>query len=75
MGVEYCGAFPSEVARMGMSKDEEDKLLWTRAKNEIFSVIALYKALELGSQAAFPPSIILNSWVPPKVGFFAWEAT
>ncbi|RVW93332.1 Protein detoxification 47, chloroplastic [Vitis vinifera] len=36
---------------------------------------ALYKALELGSQAAFPSSIILNSWVPPKVGFFAWEAT
>ena len=56
-------------------RDEEDKLVWTRAKNGKFSVKVLYKELEPGRQMDFPTSVIWNSWVPPKVGIFAWEAT
>ena len=58
-----------------LCRDEEDKLLWIGVKNGNFFVHALYKALELGSQVTFLASVIWNSWVPPKVGFFAWEAT
>ncbi|RVW30273.1 putative glucose-6-phosphate 1-epimerase [Vitis vinifera] len=36
-----------------------------------FSVEALYKVLELGSQAAFLADVIWNFWVLPTVGFFA----
>ena len=39
------------------------------------SIKALYKVLELGGPSNFPIAIIWNSWVLPKVSFFAWEAT
>ena len=50
-----------------MCNDKEDKLLWTRKKNEFFFVKALYKDLESRKQMDFPTSIIWNSWVLPKV--------
>ena len=28
-----------------------------------------------GSVEPFLTSVVLNPWVPPKVSFFAWEAT
>ena len=42
-------------------RDEEDKLVWTRAKNGKFSVKVLYKELEPGRQMDFPTSVIWNS--------------
>ena len=56
-------------------EDEEDKLVWIGAKNGNFFVKDLYKELESRRQLNFPSNIIWNSWVPPKVGVFAWEAT
>ena len=50
-------------------------MVWTKSKDGKFAVKSLYKALELESQGKFPTNVIWNSWVPPRVGFFAWEAT
>ena len=55
--------------------DEEDKFMWIGAKNKKYSIKALYKELEPERQMDFLTNIIWNSWVPPKVGVFTWEAT
>ena len=53
-----------------MCRDWEDKVIWTRSKNGKFSIKALYLTLETGSTMPFLASVIWNSWVPLKVGFF-----
>ena len=53
-----------------MCRDWEDKVIWTRSKNGKFSIKALYLTLETGSTMPFPASVIWNSWVPLKMGFF-----
>ena len=58
-----------------VNMDEEDRVLWTPMKIGKFSVKSLYKAVELESSIYFPMKIIWNSWVQPKVCFFAWEAS
>ena len=63
------------LQRWRVSSDEEDRLVWAREKCGKFYVKAMYKVLELGGPSNFPVVVIWNSWVPPKVNFFAWEAT
>ena len=41
----------------------------------IFSVKLLFKALVRSDDIVFPHTIIWNSRVPTKVGFFAWKAS
>ena len=53
--------------------EQKDKVIWTGLKNEKFSVKALYLTLEIESTMQFLASVIWNSWVPLKVGFFLLE--
>ena len=53
----------------------EDEVIWTKAKDGRFSVKSLYKDLDQERREEFPANIIWNSLVPPRVSFFAWEAT
>ena len=46
-----------------------------KTKNGIFSIKSLYSAVEPGNAVRFPKNIIWSPYVPPKVGFFAWEAS
>ena len=46
-----------------------EHLFWT-GQNGKFSVKALYSTLESESTIPFPASVIWNSWVPSKLGFF-----
>ena len=62
---------PLKVARV---EGVQDKLLWIGVKNGKFSIKELYKELELARQMVFPSNVIWKSWVPPKVGVFAWVA-
>ena len=55
--------------------DVEDQVVWTKAKDRRFSIKSLYKALESERLGDFPSRVIWNSLVPPRVSFFAWEAT
>ena len=58
-----------------MVEEREDEVFWAVTKNGSFSVKSLISILEEVRVSAFPTSIVWNAWVPPKVGFFAWEAT
>lgn len=63
------------LSLQGRVRKEEDKVIWIGSKNGKFPTKALCSALESKSTMSFPTSVIWNSWIPPKVGFFAWEAT
>ena len=51
--------------------DKEDGVRWFESKDGKFSVKSLYKVLEPDSSVFFPIKIIWNSWVQPKISFFA----
>ena len=58
-----------------MYKDVDDQVIWTKSKDGKFIVESPCKALETERQGVFPTRVIWDSWVPLRVGFFAWEAT
>ena len=59
-----------------MAKEDSFKeKKWTKSKDGRFSVKSLCKALDPERQGDFPARVIWNSMVPPRVSFFAWEAT
>ena len=58
-----------------MCRDVDYQVVWTKSKDSKFTVKSLYKALEPEKQSDFLAIVIWNSWVLPRVGFFAWEAT
>ena len=53
----------------------EDKLLLKDVKEKGFSAKIMYKGLDPSPTIDFPYWLIWNLAVPPKIGFFAWEAT
>ena len=52
----------------------EDKLFLKEAKGGQFSMKLVYQSLNGYAMNPFPYRSIRNSWVPTKVGCFAWEA-
>ena len=53
----------------------EDKILFKGSKNDAFSVKSMYKVLDCSLQVDFPFRSIWNPVAPPRMGFFAWEAS
>ena len=53
----------------------EDKILFKGSKNDAFSVKSMYKVLDCSLQVDFPFRSIWNLVAPPRMGFFAWEAS
>ena len=53
----------------------EDMVYWKENKNRNFTFKSLFGVLDSRSAVPFPHSIIWNSCVPPKVGFFTLEAS
>ena len=58
-----------------VSAKTEDRVIWKKTKSGLFTVKSLYSAEEPGSTVRFPRKLIWNPYVPPRVGFFAWEAS
>ena len=58
-----------------VQKEEEDRVIWTASNDGAFSVKSLYSMLERGGSSMFPSERIWRARVPPKVAFFAWEAS
>ena len=56
-------------------ESQEDLMFFKETKDGNFSVKILFKALDRSKNVVFPRKFIWNSWVPTKVGFFAWEAS
>ena len=53
----------------------EDKILFKGSKNDAFSVQSMYRVLDCSPQVAFPFRTIWNPVIPPRMGFFALEAS
>ena len=70
LGSVQCGALSLKVARRRAYSDVENKVVWTKAKDERFSIKSLYKTLESKILGDFPARVIWNSLVPPRVTFF-----
>ncbi|RVW56477.1 hypothetical protein CK203_072483 [Vitis vinifera] len=58
-----------------VQREEEDRVIWTASNDGAFSVKSLYSMLEWGGSSMFPSERIWRVRVPPKVAFFAWEAS
>ena len=54
---------------------QEDQLMLKGAKDVVFLARLMYKKLVHSPPIAFPSCSIWNPIVPPKIGFFAWEAS
>ena len=50
-------------------------MVWNETKDGIFSVKSCFNSLDHSSAVPFPWRIIWSTFVPTKVGFFAWEAS
>ncbi|RVW76360.1 putative ribonuclease H protein [Vitis vinifera] len=64
-----------KIQAFRVQREEEDRVIWTASNNGAFSVRSLYSMMEPG---AFLCSLVERIWkvrVPPKVAFFAWEAS
>ena len=53
----------------------KDKILFKGSRNDAFSVKSMYRVLDCSPQVAFPSCSIWNPVIPPRMGFFAWEAS
>ena len=54
---------------------QEDRLILKETRLDGFSVILMYRKLMHSLPTDFPWHSIWNPIVPPKLGFFAWEAS
>ena len=67
--------FLSILHNLNFSPLGEDKLLLKGVKDNGFSVKIMYKGLDHSPAIEFLYCSVWNSIVPPKIGFFAWEAS
>ena len=67
--------FLQTLYKQNFSPSGEDKLLLKDVREEWFSVKLMYKGLDPSPAIEFPYCSVWNLVVPPKIGFFAWEAT
>ena len=54
--------------------ETDDAMVWLPPKDGAFSVKSFY-SLANRRVEPFPHGIVWNSWVPPRISLFAWEAT
>ncbi|RVW83365.1 hypothetical protein CK203_038873 [Vitis vinifera] len=64
-----------KIQAFRVQREEEDRVIWTASKDGVFSVRSLYSMMEPGGLSLFPSERIWRARVPPKVAFFAWEAS
>ena len=64
-----------KIQAFKVQREDEDKVVWTASKSGVFSVKSLYSILEPGGSFLFPCGSIWRASMPPKVAFFAWEAS
>ena len=67
--------FMLKIQAFRVQREDEDKVVWTASRSGAFSVKSLYSILEPRGSSLFPYGSIWRANVPPKVAFFAWEAS
>ena len=67
--------FLHKIQAFRVPREEEDRGIWTTSKCGTFLVESVYSILEPGVSPLFLNGSIWRVSVPPKVAFFAWEAS
>ena len=67
--------FLHKIQASRVQREEGDRVIWTTSKCGVFSVKSLYSILEPDVSPLFSNGSIWRVSVPPKVAFFAWEAS
>ena len=67
--------FLQKIQAFKVQRKVEDRVIWTASRCGTFTVKSLYSILEPGDSSLFPSGSIWRASVPPKVAFFAWEAS
>ena len=73
--IELVELLLQKIHAFRVQREEEDRVIWTASNDGVFSVKSLYSILECGGSSMFPSKSIWRVRVPPKVAFFAWEAS
>ena len=73
--IEVVEHFLHKIQAFRVQREEEDRVIWTTSNGGAFSVKSLYSILELEGSSMFPSESIWRVRVPPKIAFFAWEAS
>ena len=73
--IELVERFLHKIQTFRVQREEENRVIWTASKCGVFSIKSLYSILEPGVSPLFPSGSIWRVSVPPKVAFFAWEAS
>ena len=73
--IEEVDKFLQVLGRKQIKPLMEDKIIFKGSKNDGFSVKNMYRVLDCSPQVAFPYRSIWNPVIPPRMGFFAWEAS
>ena len=67
--------FLQKIQAFRVHRDVEDRVIWTASRCGTFSVKSLYSILESRDSLLFPSGSVWRLSAPPKVTFFAWEAS
>ena len=73
--MEEVDRFLQTLCRKQINPLMEDKILFKGSRNDGFSVKIMYRVLDCSPQVEFPSRSIWNPVIPPRWGFFAWEAS
>ncbi|RVW27576.1 hypothetical protein CK203_097514 [Vitis vinifera] len=73
--IEMMVQFMLKIQAFRVQRENEDRMVWTTSRSGVFSVKSLYSTLEPGGPVLFPYVGIWRAYMPPKVAFFAWEAS
>ena len=73
--MEEVDRFLQILCRKQINPLMEDKILFKGSRNDGFSVKIMYRVLDCSPQVEFPSRSIWNPVIPPRLGFFAWEAS
>ena len=73
--VELVEHFLQKIQAFRVQREVEDRVIWTASRCGTFTVKSLYSILEPEDSPLFPSGSIWRVSVPPKVPFFAWEAS
>ena len=73
--MEEVDRFLQILCRKQINPLMEDKIIFKGSRNDGFSVKIMYRVLDCSPQVVFPSRSIWNPVIPPRWGFFAWEAS
>ena len=64
-------AFFGKLSAHPTSLETDDVMVWLPTKDGVFSIRPFYSSLENRRVEPLPHGIVWNSWVSPRISFFA----